>query len=80
MLFLLQLLPDDSLPINTLAALAVIKQRLSSDYFLVSMSRITVGFLACKEASRQAGRARDGYLHGYFPALVCSHLVVNRRP
>ena len=43
MLFLLQLLPDDSLPINTLAALAVIKQRLSSDYFHDEESRLTVG-------------------------------------
>ena len=80
MLVLLQLLADDSLPINTLAAVAVVKQRLSSDYFHDEESRLTVGISVWLEAGRQAGRARDGYLHGYVPALVCSHLVVNRRP
>ena len=80
MLVLLQLLADDSLPINTLAAVAVVKQRLSSDYFHDEESRMQLALLACLEAGWLDGRARDGQLHGYVPAVVCSQLNVIRRP
>ena len=71
---------DDALPIISLVALAAVKLWLSSDYFLVGMSRLQLAFLAWLEAGWLAGRARDGHVHGYVPALVCSQLVVNRRP
>ena len=63
-----------------LVAVADVKHLLSSADILAGMSRLTVGFLSCKEAGRQAGRARDGHVHGYVPALVSSQLVVSRGP
>ena len=47
---MLQLLADESLPINKLAAVAVVKQRLSSDYFHDEESRMQLALLACLEA------------------------------
>ena len=77
---MLQVLAVDALPIIILEAVAMIKRWLSIDYFLYKMSRLTVGVPACKEAGRQAGRARNGHVHGYVLALVCSQLVVSRGP
>ena len=74
------MLADDLLPINTLVAVAVVKGLLSSDFFMDGIARLTVALLAWLEAGCQAGRARDGQLHGYVPAVVCSQLNAIRRP
>ena len=74
------MLADDSLPISMLVAVAVVKRLLSSDFFMQGMSRLTGGFSACMETGWLAGWARDGLLHGHVSALVCSRLIVIRRP
>ena len=77
---MLQVLADDSKPINITWAVAIVKRWLSSDYFLDGMSRTQLALSACLEAGWLDGRARDGQLHGHAPALDCSRLIVIRRP
>ena len=77
---MLQVLADHSLPISMLVAVAVVKRLLSSDFFMQGMSRLTGGFSACMETGWLAERTRDGHVHRYVPALVCSQLVVSRGP
>ena len=71
---------DDWLPISALMAVAMAKLLLSSDFFHDDISRLTVGFFAWLDADRLAEQARGGHVHGYVPALVCSQLIVSRRP
>ena len=71
---------DNLLPINITWAVAMVNDCLSSADILAELSRLTVDVLACKEAGRQAGRARDGHVHGYVPALVSGQLNVIRGP
>ena len=77
---MLQVITDDSLPITMLVAVAAVKSLLSSDFFMDGIARLTVALLAWLEAGCQAGRARDGLLHGHVSALDCSRLIVIRRP
>ena len=73
---MLQLLADDSLPIIILLTVAIVNGWLSIDYILIEESRPGVClYTPCWDASGPAGRARDGMLHGYVSALVCSHLA-----
>ena len=74
------MLAEYLLPFIIMVAVAVGKRWLSSDFVHNYKSRLTVAFSACKEAGCHAGRALDGHVHGYVPALVCSHLSAIRRP
>ena len=77
---MVQVLAGDWLPISVLMAVAITKLLLSSDFFLDDIARLTLALFAWLEAGCQAGRARDGLLHGHVCALVSGNLNVIRRP
>ena len=68
---MLQVLADDWLPISVLVAVAVVKDLLSSDFFMQGMSRLACALSACMElAGWLDGRAMDCCMDTCLPCAV----------